>query len=109
LEGADMDLLKVIRERRSIRKFRPDEVSNKIIKEILEDAFWSPSWGNTQPWELYILTGEILKKLKDLNRELFLNGEKQKPDLTMPEAFGETGRICHLGELRFSEFHGKCP
>jgi hypothetical protein len=50
-----------------------------------------------------------LKKLKDLNRELFLNGEKQKPDLTMPEAFGETGRICHLGELRFSEFHGKCP
>ncbi len=84
-----MDLLKVIRQRRSIRKFRPDEVSNKIIKEILEDALWSPSWGNTQPWELYILTGEILKKLKDLNRDLFLNGEKQKPDLTMPEAFPE--------------------
>jgi len=84
-----MDLLKVIRERRSIRKFRPDEVSNKIIKEIIEDALWSPSWGNTQPWELYIVAGEILRKLKDLNRELFLNGEIQKTDLIMPEAFPE--------------------
>lgn len=84
-----MDLRKVIRERRSIRKFRSDQVPIEIIEEILEDAIWSPSWGNTQPWEVYVVAGEMLKKFKELNRELFLNGEKAKPDLPMPEAFPE--------------------
>jgi len=43
-----MELLKVIHERRSIRKYRQDPVPDEIIIEILEAARSAPSWANTQ-------------------------------------------------------------
>ncbi|MCX5858080.1 MAG: nitroreductase family protein, partial [Deltaproteobacteria bacterium] len=47
-----MTLAEAIRGRRSIRKFRKDEIPGEVLREILEAARWAPSWGNTQPWEL---------------------------------------------------------
>lgn len=44
-----MDLLKVIHERRSIRKLRTDPVPDEILMEILDAARRAPSWANTQP------------------------------------------------------------
>jgi len=55
-----MDTIKAVKERRSIRKFKPEPVSRELISEILERARWSPSWGNTQSWEFYVVTGEPL-------------------------------------------------
>ena len=45
-----MELLKVIHERRSIRKYRQDPVPDEIVIEILEAARAAPSWANTQVW-----------------------------------------------------------
>jgi len=59
-----MDIENAVRERRSIRMFKPDPVPKEIIGQILEEARWSPSWGNTQPWELYVVTGDILERFK---------------------------------------------
>jgi len=46
-----MELREAIKGRRSIRKFKPVEVPRSLMEEIMEEARWSPSWGNTQPWE----------------------------------------------------------
>jgi nitroreductase len=43
-----MDLLKVIGERRSVRKYKADPIPEEIIREILEAARQAPSWANTQ-------------------------------------------------------------
>ncbi|MDR2018040.1 MAG: nitroreductase family protein [Syntrophobacterales bacterium] len=43
-----MELLKAIRERRSVRKYRTDPVPDEIIIEILDAARNAPSWANTQ-------------------------------------------------------------
>ncbi len=43
-----MDLLKAIHDRRSVRKYRSDDVPDEILTEILEAARRSPSWANTQ-------------------------------------------------------------
>ena len=59
-----MELAAAIKGRRSIRKFKPQNVPKTVITEILEEARWSPSWGNTQPWDLYVLTGKTLAKFK---------------------------------------------
>ena len=43
-----MELAAAIKGRRSIRKFKSQDVPKSKITEILEEARWSPSWGNTQ-------------------------------------------------------------
>ena len=43
-----MDLVKGIKERRSIRKFQDKPIDRKLIEEIVETARFAPSWENTQ-------------------------------------------------------------
>lgn len=43
-----MELLKAIKERRSVRHYRNDSVPDEILLEILEAARRAPSWANTQ-------------------------------------------------------------
>lgn len=85
-----MDIENAVRERRSIRMFKPDPVPREIIGRILEEARWSPSWGNTQPWELYVVTGDVLERFKKANRESCLNDETHTSEITMPEVWPES-------------------
>jgi len=80
-----MDIETAVRQRRSIRIFKPEPVPKEIIRQILEEARWSPSWGNTQPWELYVVTGEVLERFKRMNRQKCLDGEPHTSEITMPE------------------------
>jgi len=56
-----MDILKAIHERRSIRKYRKDPVSDEIITEILEAARWAPSWANTQVCRYLVVKDPSIK------------------------------------------------
>jgi len=67
-----MDLLKVIHERRSIRKYRKDAVPEEIIIEILEAARRSPSWANTQVWRFIVVKDQAIKER--LAAEIFPGG-----------------------------------
>lgn len=48
-------ILELIRSRRSIRKFKAEEVPEKVIFEILEAGIWAPSGLNNQPWRFIVL------------------------------------------------------
>jgi nitroreductase len=50
-----MDLMQAILDRRSIRKFKPDPVSDEDLTKVLEAARWAPSWANTQVWRFIIV------------------------------------------------------
>jgi len=80
-----MDLIQAIESRRSIRRFLPDPVPEEIIKEIIEKATWCPSWGNTQPWEVAVVTGAALEQLKKENQQALLAGVEPTPDIPMPQ------------------------
>lgn len=43
-----MEAIKMIKERRSIRKFKDEKVSRQVMEEIVEISRWSPSWANFQ-------------------------------------------------------------
>jgi len=96
-----MELVAAIRGRRSIRKFKSQDVPQNILTEILEIARWSPSWGNTQPWDLYVLTGNTLAKFKEMNLRQTLAGASVASDVPMltnwPDAmkarYGELGKV----------------
>jgi nitroreductase len=47
--------MKEIFERRSIRKYTSEEVSNESIKELLKAAMAAPSAGNQQPWDFIVV------------------------------------------------------
>ena len=50
-----MDILELIKTRRSVRKFKNKDVSREIINDILEAGRWAPSGLNNQPWKFMVL------------------------------------------------------
>ncbi len=59
-----MDLIEAIKTRKTIRAFKSDPVPRSVLREILDAARNSPSWGNTQPWEFAVVTGRQLEEIK---------------------------------------------
>jgi nitroreductase len=58
-----MDFLKAIKERKSIRAFKPDPVPKEKIEEILQLTIHAPSAINLQPWEFVVVMGEEKERL----------------------------------------------
>lgn len=54
-------LMDVIRNRRSIRRYRSDAVPDESIAQILEAARWAQSWANTQCWEVVVVRDQSVK------------------------------------------------
>ncbi len=52
-----------ITSRRSLRAFLPTPVPRETLEDILRVASRAPSGTNTQPWKVYVLTGERLQAL----------------------------------------------
>jgi len=52
-----------VASRRSVRAFLPTPVPRATIERILAVASRAPSGTNTQPWKVYVLTGERLGSL----------------------------------------------
>jgi nitroreductase len=84
-----MEIFQAVTTRRSIRRFKPDPVPEPLLREILEAARWSPSWGNTQPWEILVVTGAALDRFRKANRQHLLDGVIPDPDTPMPDAWPE--------------------
>ena len=52
-----------IRSRHSVRSFLGRPVARETVEQILEVARFAPSGTNTQPWQVYVLGGEVKKAL----------------------------------------------
>lgn len=56
--------MKAILSRRSIRKYTPDKVPEKDLRELLEAAMAAPSAGNEQPWHFIVIDDrDILRQI----------------------------------------------
>ena len=59
-----MDAIEMIKERRSIRKFKDKKVDREIMREIVDISRWAPSWVNYQIARYTLVDDEeIIKKL----------------------------------------------
>jgi nitroreductase len=97
-----MDAIECIKTRRSIRKFTTDSVPQEDLKELIEIAQWSPSYKNTQPWEVAIVSGAKKKELSTVLLELLENRATPTPDFTTPSSWpaAEQERIGYLMDKR---------
>lgn len=67
-------MIREIKERRSIRKYKPVPVPEEAVKEIIRAGMLAPSSKNRQPWKFVIATGHAKEEVltcmeKGLERE----------------------------------------
>ncbi len=57
-----MQVLEVIKKRRSIRRYSPGRIKDDDLRSILEAARLAPSAGNRQPWYFIVVRDESTKR-----------------------------------------------
>ncbi|MFI3316462.1 MAG: nitroreductase family protein [Rikenellaceae bacterium] len=67
-----MDAIKMIKERRSVRKYTDQKVDRAVIEQIVEVSRWAPSWANFQVARYTIVDSqEMIDKIYDLGVQGF--------------------------------------
>ena len=66
-----MDLEEIIKSRRTIHNFIPEQIPDiSIIKDSMETACWAPNHHCSEPWHFYILGQETVSSICELNKEM---------------------------------------
>jgi nitroreductase len=55
-------LFEAIKQRRSVRAYTTEDVSEEEVKKLIEAARWAPSAGNIQPWRFVIVRDAKIKQ-----------------------------------------------
>ena len=76
-------MIDAIKDRRSIRRYRTDEVPRPYIEEILRAGTLAPSSKNRQPWKFTVVQGEAKKGMLHVMED-GLNRERINP--LLPES-----------------------
>ncbi len=84
-----MELLQAMEARRSIRGFKPDPVSKQTLEDVLRIAGRSPSYTNTQPWEVSVVTGACRDELSHILYDLAASGAKGNSDVPVPQVWSQ--------------------
>jgi nitroreductase len=79
-----MDVTQALKSRYTCRGFKPTPVLKETLLEILDAAHRAPSWADTQPWEIYVATGEPLERLRRAHLDTFATGVAPHPDYPAP-------------------------
>ncbi|PNP98653.1 nitroreductase [Moraxella sp. RCAD0137] len=77
----------VITARHSVRAFLDTPVDTQTIKDILTVASRAPSGANTQPWKVYVVTGDKRTQLID---NIFAAKQAIADDPSLADKFQET-------------------
>ncbi|TGL65580.1 nitroreductase [Leptospira jelokensis] len=75
-----------IETRHSIREYEQTPIPEEVLQRIFAKALRSPSWKNSQPWKVHILSGEKRKELA----ESLTNAAKTSnpiPETNWPESY----------------------
>ena len=54
----------LMKERHSCRKFQSKKIPEEVLKDIISISLMSPSWCNSQPWTIYVATGNTLEEIR---------------------------------------------
>jgi nitroreductase len=94
--AATLDAL--LRERYSCRGFRPDPLPRDTIDTILRMAQRTPSWCNSQAWQIAVASAPATERLRAAMLQ-HVQGREPAPDFAWPEYQGvylERRRECGL-------------
>jgi nitroreductase len=78
---------KALQERFSCRQFLQKPVARETIESILRAAQMTPSWCNTQPWQLVLLSGSEAHRLSEKLYTHAKGGAPANPDFAFPPRY----------------------
>jgi nitroreductase len=87
----------VLQQRRSIRGYLNKPVPRSLIREVLALAMRAPTSLNTQPWNFYVVTGEVLDRIRQGNVERNLAGVPDSREFRMGPAYDGVHRERQIG------------
>ncbi len=58
----DNEVLKAIRERRMVFKFKDEPVEEEELNAVLRAGYWSESYGHCEPWQFVVVEDEETKR-----------------------------------------------
>jgi nitroreductase len=67
-----MDILEVIKTRRSIGKVKDEMVPRELLEKIIEAGTWAPNRYLTEPWRFFVISGEGRNKLAKVMEEIVI-------------------------------------
>lgn len=68
---------RIVRGRRSVRRYSATPIARPLLEQILDAAIWAPSAHNRQPWRFVVVTEQATKE--EMSRRM---GERWRRDLT---------------------------
>ena len=87
MSGSDAftSLDSLLTQRHSCRAFLNRPVARSLVERVVETAQKVPSWCNSQPWQLIVLSHAETNRLRD---QLMASGAVAViPDVTFPERY----------------------
>ena len=64
----DNAVLKALRERRSIRRYKPEQITDEELQAVLEAGTWAPTgMGRQDPWIVAVQRPELVARLDAMN------------------------------------------
>ncbi|MFP3953268.1 MAG: nitroreductase family protein [Candidatus Bipolaricaulota bacterium] len=78
----DNEVLKAIRERKMVFKFKDEPLKEDQINAVLQAGYWSESFGNCEPWQFIVVDEkETKEKLYELTKRvtIYTAGIKNAP------------------------------
>ncbi len=85
----------VLQGRRSIRKFEDRPVPPESLQRVLEAVMWSPSWANSQCWEVIRVTDP--ERRERLQQTMGKGNPATKAIVSAPELLALCGRLKAAG------------
>jgi len=87
-QPAPIDVLEtLLRSRFSCRAFKSDAVPHETIERILNAAQRTPSWCNSQPWQVIVTEGEGTERLRRELTEAARSGSPNSADFAFPREY----------------------
>ena len=84
-----MNVIEAITSRRSARAFLPKPVERDKLDAVLAAAARTPSCANTQPWEVFVVTGETLERIREGCKQKYADKAPAAPETSSPLEWSE--------------------
>ncbi len=84
-----MNVTEAIKTRRTARAFLSRPIEKEKLNAIFEAAARTPSWANTQPWEVFVATGDTLERIREGYRKKYAEKAPADPETPRPVTWSQ--------------------
>lgn len=87
-----MNVIEALNARSSTRAFLSKPVDKEKLNAVLEAAVRTPSWANSQPWEVFVATGNTLDKIKNAYKQKYAEKATATPETPRPTEWSQAAK-----------------